>query len=206
MAFPHRGVLLPKLQDRLHQLWRPRGLPHPARPARPARALLQGRQVSGVKPLPPAVQRGPTHPKCAANQFRIPALPPKAQGAKTSPALGGQLHRPVASCAQEATGPPKHLHPGTSSLLAPGTLLPTQGDVSYLSEPIQCERCETHEGKDVVTGRQMELQKILDPDSAWFGRWLCWICIGRVYPQFLFSPRTRRGARRAPAQAGGRIS
>ena len=69
-----------------------------------------------------------------------------------------------------------------------------------------CERCETHEGKDVVTGRQMELQKILDPDSAWFGRWLCWICIGRVYPQFLFSPRTRRGARRAPAQAGGRIS
>ena len=87
MAFPHRGVLLPKLQDRLHQLWRPRGLPHPARPAR---ALLQGRQVSGLKPLPPAVQRGPAHPKCAANQFRIPALPPKAQGSKTIPALGGQ--------------------------------------------------------------------------------------------------------------------
>ena len=65
------------------------------------------------------------------------------------------------------------------------------------------ERCETHEGKDVVTGRQMELQKILDPDSAWFGRWLCWICIGRVYPQFLFSPRTRRGARRAPPRPEG---
>ncbi len=70
-------------------------------------------------------------------------------------------------------------------------------------KPDSCERCETHEGKDVVTGRQLELQNILDPDSEWFGRWLCWICIGRVYPQFLFSPRTRRGARRPPLRPEG---